>query len=42
MDLSWVEQAFWIFCIVAIIGSNWWAKKTRAQDARRADDNKTP
>lgn len=42
MGLSWIEQAFWIFCVAAIIGSYWWAKKMREHDARRADSNKAP
>jgi len=40
MDLSWTEQAFWVLCIVAIIGAAWWAKKSHEHDAR--GDNGTP
>lgn len=42
MGLSWVEQAFWVLCVLAILGSYWWAKKTRDRDTRRARGNDRP
>ena len=39
MEPSWVEQVFWVLCALAILGSYWWARKTREHDARQLGDN---
>jgi hypothetical protein len=39
MEQSWVEPAFWVFCILAFLGTAWWAKKVRDHDAARANRN---
>ena len=42
MDFGWAIKGFWIFCVVAILGSAWWAKKMRAEDAGSEPTEKTP
>ncbi len=39
MELSWQEQAFWVLCIVAILGAGWWAKKVHDHDTSRSIRN---
>jgi hypothetical protein len=37
--MSWLEQVFWILCIVAILGAAWWAKRSHEHDQRRPNDH---
>ena len=39
MGLNWIEQAFWIVCVAAILGAYWWAKKAHEHDAARTGRN---
>ena len=41
MDFGWAIKGFWIFCVVAILGSAWWAKRMRDEDAAREQTEKT-
>lgn len=32
MDYGLLTKAFWIFCLIAVLGSAWYARRMRNQD----------